>query len=480
MATAQRDTAYLARLFNNKGIALTQLERFEPAEQVLLQGLEMAEVDGVAYSEAILLTNLGFNAKNAERFAQALEYYTRSLKIKEQFGRKGSIAYTLNDIGETYFFMGKYEEAIAYSKRGLKLAVEADEIYYQRDMNLTLSNTYAKIGRFDSAYRYLKRYQSIQSDILNDSTVFELARIEQELALHEKQLENELLQQLNAESERALTGQRYVNGLMIALTVVLMLFGYVLWRSGKLREHYLNELEATNEKLDAKNQQLNRLLNEQEALFNIVTHDLKGPLVNAKRLLEIEESADKDEQKKLRKMLKRSVQRSMDFILEFNPLHAIEKGEEERNVASIDILYMVEEVLKDFQSLIEEKKLSVHFGNKEALRIMATPSYLQHILQNLISNAVKYSPDKGSIFITITQTENTRISIENQGLGIQPDEVDRVFERFYRGTSSTETHQSSGLGLALVKLLVDRMRGSIKLKSTPGERTEFIVTLPNR
>jgi signal transduction histidine kinase len=476
----QGNEVFSVRMLNNKGIALTQLGRFDEAKAILEEGWQRSKNDGYDYSEAILLTNSGFNAKSAERFEEALDYYTQSLAIKERFGRKGSMAYTLNDIGETYFFMQDYNQAIRYSLQGLALAEEADELVYQRDMSKTLANTYSAMGKFDSAYRYLQQSQTIQNALLNDSSMYEIARVEKEQELKQKQLENTWLQELNVESERALDGQRKVNTLMIILSVFLLLFGFVLWRSNRQRDRYLKTVHEKSDQLDEQNQQLNHLLNEQEALFNIVTHDLKGPLINAQRLLKIEEEADPLEQKKLRKMLKRSVQRSMDFIHEFNTLHAIDKGKEEGGKEEVDVAAMVQDVLHDFQQLIEEKKLSIHLGNKQEVKVLAVKSYVHHILQNLISNAVKYSPLKGSIFITLTQKESLRISIENQGHGIEADELERVFERFYRGSSSTPEQPSSGLGLALVKLLVDRMGGKIKVKSVPGERTEFIATLPNR
>ena len=105
---------------------------------------------------------------------------------------------------------------------------------------------------------------------------------------------------------------------------------------------------------------------------------------------------------------------------------------------------------------------------------------VKHILYNILSNAIKYSPENGSIFISIIVQDSVRISIEDHGPGIPPESIDRIFERFYRGSDveSSSGYKSSGLGLAIVKLLVTRLDGEIKVRSEVGLGSEFIVSLP--
>ena len=127
---------------------------------------------------------------------------------------------------------------------------------------------------------------------------------------------------------------------------------------------------------------------------------------------------------------------------------------------------------------MESRKIEVHFNTSQKIELNSVPSFVRHIMLNLISNAVKFSPDKGSIFITISQSENTRISIEDQGMGIKPENLDRIFERFFRAPAGLVSAKSNGLGLSLVKLLVEKLNGKVTVKSTLNKGSEFIVSIP--
>ncbi|MBM6838671.1 ATP-binding protein, partial [Clostridium saudiense] len=101
---------------------------------------------------------------------------------------------------------------------------------------------------------------------------------------------------------------------------------------------------------------------------------------------------------------------------------------------------------------------------------------------NLLSNAVKYGNDNGKIFVNINSYENDiEISVKDNGIGISPDKINSIFDRFVQEDKSLSRKQEgSGLGLALVKSLVEMHEGSIRVKSELGKGSEFIITLPTK
>jgi two-component system phosphate regulon sensor histidine kinase PhoR len=177
-------------------------------------------------------------------------------------------------------------------------------------------------------------------------------------------------------------------------------------------------------------------------------------------------------------MITRSVNGALGFISEFNALRELEEKHEIPQNQIFDLTAIINEVLGHFQSEMESRKIEVHFNTSQKIELNSVPSFVRHIMLNLISNAVKYSPDKGSIFITISQSDNTRISIEDQGMGIKPENLDRIFERFFRAPAGLVSAKSNGLGLSLVKLLVEKLNGKITVKSTLNKGSEFIVSIP--
>ncbi|MEQ9186916.1 MAG: tetratricopeptide repeat-containing sensor histidine kinase [Cryomorphaceae bacterium] len=479
IAERNRDSLFMARLLNNRGIALSKLERFDAARTVLETGYEIAIAIDSKVGQARLLTNLGFNEKERGNYLEALSFYKQSLKIKESLGNDLSTAYTLNDIGEALSRLGQFKQSLAYSRRALNIATKNDALYYMRDMSRTLAATFALAGIHDSAYLYQYQAQNIADSIFKEDSFREIARLERSQELQQKALENELLAKENEAANLSLQRQSWVAAFALALGIGGLVIGFLIWRAGRTRKRLMERLEARNQALDAANEKLHHLLNEQDSLFNIVTHDLKGPLTNAQRLLAYEsEESSEEEKKKLRSMVQYSVGGALDFITEFNVLHEIEKSSSLPPSDTFDLTSLIQEEIAHFSSTIEERKLTLHFNKEVPVQLSTVQTYLRHIVHNLISNAIKYSDPKGSVFITITKADTLRLSIEDQGVGIAKQDQGRIFERFYRGDQNGSSSPSNGLGLSLVALLVEKLGGSIRVNSDLGSGAEFIVQLP--
>lgn len=478
-AKAQKDSFLLGMISSNKGIALTKLKRFDEAQEILKFGYDITVKTGNKFGQAVLLTNAGFSAKEEKDYERALEFYTKSLAIKEELGNNRSLAYILNDIGETHYLMRNYALGIPFSQRALQLIDVDDSPYYMRDFKLTIARLYAANNQFDSAYIYLESSRELQENLLNKDKLAEVARIEQMHVLKEKELENHLLKSQNEANLSDLKRGRLLFALVLVLLIATFSFGLILYRNNRIKQALSAKLEAQNMALSQSNEDLNQLLNEQNSLFNIVTHDLKGPLMNSAQLLTLESEADTSAEKaKMRSMIQRSVNGALGFISEFNALRELEGKKELPKKETFDLSAIIKEVLSHFENELNTRKIHVHFNEEQKIEVNSVPSFVRHILLNLISNAVKFSPDKGSIFITVSQSGSTRVSIEDQGTGIKPENLDRIFERFFRAPAGLVSAKSNGLGLSLVKLLVEKLGGKISVKSTLNKGSEFIITIP--
>jgi len=478
-AKAQKDSFFVGMISSNKGIALTKLKRFDEAQEILKFGYDITVKTGNKFGQAVLLTNAGFSAKEEKDYERALEFYTKSLAIKEELGNNRSLAYILNDIGETHYLMRNYALGIPFSQRALQLIDVDDSPYYMRDFKLTIARLYAANNQFDSAYIYLESSRELQENLLNKDKLAEVARIEQMHVLKEKELENHLLKSQNEANLSDLKRGRLLFALVLVLLIATFSFGLILYRNNRIKQALSAKLEAQNMALSQSNEDLNQLLNEQNSLFNIVTHDLKGPLMNSAQLLTLESEADTSAEKaKMRSMIQRSVNGALGFISEFNALRELEGKKELPKKETFDLSAIIKEVLSHFENELNTRKIHVHFNEEQKIEVNSVPSFVRHILLNLISNAVKFSPDKGSIFITVSQSGSTRVSIEDQGTGIKPENLDRIFERFFRAPAGLVSAKSNGLGLSLVKLLVEKLGGKISVKSTLNKGSEFIITIP--
>ncbi|MFZ5353071.1 MAG: ATP-binding protein [Bacillota bacterium] len=153
------------------------------------------------------------------------------------------------------------------------------------------------------------------------------------------------------------------------------------------------------------------------------------------------------------------------------------------NPRNIDIVKIVENITLSISEYVESKQLNLIFDTEIEEKIIGCdPDMIERIMLNLLSNAVKFTPEKGYIYVDISLDDNLiRISVRDTGIGIPKDKQSRIFERYVQnGEISSNGMQGSGIGLSLVKSIVEMYGGSIRLKSECGKGSEFIIELPDK
>jgi signal transduction histidine kinase len=138
---------------------------------------------------------------------------------------------------------------------------------------------------------------------------------------------------------------------------------------------------------------------------------------------------------------------------------------------------VIDETLETFRSGAKERQMEVVRTNKASSTVLCNRYALRQVLTNLLSNALKFNRVGGEIQISVTEdTDWTKVTIHDEGCGIPPEEIPRIFDRFYRGTASQHI-EGTGLGLYIAKLLVEAMGGKLFVASTFGAGTTFTVSL---
>jgi len=174
----------------------------------------------------------------------------------------------------------------------------------------------------------------------------------------------------------------------------------------------------------------------------------------------------------------------LDFQLRNIFLSAeVEAGESPLTVISVKIQHLLGNIIQQFSHRIEKKGIKVEWSNSiDENQIFKTDSEKLHlIISNLITNAIQFNHENGSIKIESQITDNVlNIKVSDSGIGINQDEQDKIYDRFYQIESgSIKTYGGHGLGLSITKALVDILEGKISLKSQLGEGSEFLIQLPN-
>ena len=155
-----------------------------------------------------------------------------------------------------------------------------------------------------------------------------------------------------------------------------------------------------------------------------------------------------------------------------------ESGLMKLKAESVDIAELLRDVSDLFQPVAENRDISMALDTPHSTTVFGEPKKLQRVFSNLIDNALKYTPPGGSVHISIRETNNSIIvTIRDSGLGIAAEDLPHIFDRFFRGEKSRST-QGNGLGLSLAQAFVLVHEGTITVTSTPGQGSQFVVTLP--
>lgn len=219
-----------------------------------------------------------------------------------------------------------------------------------------------------------------------------------------------------------------------------------------------------------------------EFVANMV-HELKTPLTSIIGFIEfLKKGSEKDEKTReyLYDIIDSEAQRLLRLIDDFLLLSQIETKEYVKLSQKCNIKLELDTVLKILLPSIKSKNIDLYIDVDKDLYIYASSLRLQQLFSNLINNAIKYNIPNGKISIHAFSDKNHIIvSIKDTGIGIHPENIDKIFDRFYRvNTEETSEIPGNGLGLSIVKDIVVSYNGDIKINSEVGHGSEFIVSFP--
>ena len=224
------------------------------------------------------------------------------------------------------------------------------------------------------------------------------------------------------------------------------------------------------------------LLNEMKSDFiNRASHELRTPLTAAILMTElIQQGGTPEELNEYWRTLRSELNRQKILIDRLLIAGRLESGMMTLEHSPVDLIPVLEESLMAVKAIANKRKISLILRTEQRpVFILGDKSGLQQVFINLINNAAKFSPEGSSVTISVAQGEKeVRVSISDQGLGIPPEARQHLFERFYRARNVTIAEiPGSGIGLYIVKSIVDELGGNIRVESELNQGTTFIISL---
>ncbi len=224
-------------------------------------------------------------------------------------------------------------------------------------------------------------------------------------------------------------------------------------------------------------------LNEMKSRFvTLASHEFKTPLsviLSSTNLIEkYQDAGSADKRLRHVQRIKSNVNNLKQLLNDFLSLEKLEAGIVRNDPARTDLVKMAEDALQDMEEACKDQQRIELEVRGTARDVSVDQHLLRNILNNLLSNAIKYSPAGSLIqFLVEFGEDKVRIGVADSGIGIPPEELEHLFERFFRATN-TSGISGTGLGLSIVKRYLDLMGGAIAVESLPGKGSTFAVTLP--
>jgi signal transduction histidine kinase len=222
---------------------------------------------------------------------------------------------------------------------------------------------------------------------------------------------------------------------------------------------------------------------EKNEFMGIAAHDLRSPLTSIQGFAELMLADSKldEEDADLARRIRESARRMVEMVQHLLDVNAIERGQTKPTLSPCELSGLVQTVVQTYRPRAEAKGQRLHLETDGTLiTALADRALIVQVLENLISNAVKYSPLEKTIQVRLTAPQNTvRCEVKDEGPGLSTEDQRRLFGKFARlSAKPTGGEPSVGLGLSIVKRIVESMGGQVSCQSELGKGATFVVELP--
>lgn len=492
---------------NGIGNVHLTLRNNELADSVFRLALEGERRLGSALGQAINCANIGAIFESAGKLDSAHAYYRRSMELNRQIDSRVGMSLCHTHFGRIYEKQHRLDSAVQEYLKAYDLMEKEHDDWHRLESGLALARAYIKLGNAGEARRFIDKSKQTASHINSPEHLAEVYRAESQLyasqgnhlaALssykksHEfadsvtgsknaKELQNVRIryERANRQKEFDRMQQRFdversvrhvIMGMLIFGIVAFSIIIGFMWYTMRLR---------------ARNQRITRQMEQMRANFFVnVTHEFRTPLTIIQSAAQeiLRKAPDGCEMHRNASDILCHGQRLLNLINQILDIAKMTSAAltppkwYRGNV--VDMLTMT---CERFANYAAERGISlVYLPNEEVVQMDFVPDYMQKILQNLVSNAVKFS-SPGTTVTVASQCVGTtlQITVTDHGIGMSEEEMKHIFKPFYKAAEDG-SRAGTGIGLSLVKLSVEALGGTIRVDSVPSQSTVFIVHLPIR
>ncbi|MEM6723905.1 MAG: ATP-binding protein [Bacteroidota bacterium] len=391
-------------------------------------------------------------------------------------------------IGEVQGLKGQVSEAISSYRIAEIEARQFNFVELEMEITEALSQLYKRQGNPRLALDYFERSTTIKDSLFNVKVVADATRLTEQ---HKFDQEKQIL--LFEQEQETLRQQGIKQLLLLGLGFLALILGIgaYFYRTQRKSNQQLQDLNETlteqKSLIERQKEKLEELDESKSRFFTNISHEFRTPLTIIKGMIQKVKEQPEVHLEKGTEMIQRNTDNVLNLVNQILDLRKLESKELKLNLQQSDVISYLKFVLESHSSYAEQQGLLLQFKTASTKLVMDyDPEKLLRVSSNLLSNAIKFTPQGGEVHFELSEVQlkgetALQINVKDTGIGIEPDQLDFVFNRFYQADETTiKTGEGTGIGLALCQELVELMDGEISVQSEAGKGSVFTVLLPIR
>ena len=461
----------LAYAYQNYARVMMAMSKFDSAQYYFDNALSLADRIGNDNVKYWVYAYMEFMPQYSIEHRIDIKRKALAIAIEQNLGHEiGAMNFGL---AELLIETEQMDEAVFHCEEALNYGEKMENYgLVLRAYNL-LANAMANLGRIEESRLYLGRYQVLKDRLSEeDINAFEAIMGANELVTQERDIE-QIKDKLAA--SQAVNRQNQI--LLIAVIIFSLLIGIILFltiKAYKVKAKTNEDLKYLNERLDAS-------MKEKDLLTGMIIHDIRSPFNKIEALMQLLQMDREANQKEIMNTMTGVIKDSRVLTNDLMEMSKIDAGKLEKSYEPIKVETFLNDLLLQFENAAEKKKIK--FLKKFDLKIesiVSSKNILQRIIENLVSNAIKYAPIEGNVQVNAKLDERKlTFVVKDNGPGIPENEQNLLFKKFGRGSARpTANEPSTGLGLFIVDKMCQNLKGEISLFSSAGKGAEFRVDIP--
>lgn len=438
------------------------------------KSIQLVESSNISFLKSVLYSNTARCYSVLGQFDSAQHYINKAFASATD-NEKGQ-CYQVQ--AEIFKHMKEYKKAVEYYKLLLKNAEINKDGFNLSIAYVNLYECYKNLNDYKNAIVYNDLNNNLRDSILNQDIDAKMAELQ---AQFDTKFAQDQIDFLSKETElKNATIQR--NRLILITIISLLLLaiastGLVIYKNRTIKHAKLQQEIAFKETDELKSR-----------FFANISHEFRTPLTLILTPLQkkIAQSTTPEEKQEF-KLMHRSASRLLSLINQLLDLSRLESGTLTLDLRYANLKKFLLPITSQFASISDSKNISFSVNVADDIELFIDHDKTEKIVTNLLSNAFKFTPNRGAVALQVTKEAPTAafpngyaaLRVQDNGTGIAKEHLPKIFDRFYQvDNSSIRQHEGTGIGLALCKELTELHKGSITVQSEPGKGSVFTVCFP--